>query len=87
MIEAMACGAPVVTSTAEALAEVAGDAALFADPRDAAGFARHIERLLDDPALAARLSAAGVARAATFSWEAAAERTAGVLEEAAGEAR
>ena len=87
VVEAMACGAPVVTSTAEALAEVAGDAALFADPRDAAGFARHIERLLDDPALAARLSAAGVARAATFSWEAAAEKTAGVLEEAVREAR
>jgi glycosyltransferase involved in cell wall biosynthesis len=87
VVEAMACGAPVIASTAEALAEVAGDAALFADPRDAAGFARQIERLLDDSVLAGRLSDAGIARAATFSWGAAAEKTAGVLEEAAREAR
>ena len=85
VLEAMACGAPVVASTAEALREVAGEAALFADPRDAEGLARQIERVLEDPALAARLAAAGPARAALFSWEAAAEATAAVLAEAAGE--
>ena len=60
VLEAMACGIPVVASTAEALREVAGDAALFADPKDAAGFARAIERVCDDPATRARLRAAGV---------------------------
>lgn len=87
VLEAMACGVPVVASTAEALAEVAGDAALYAAPRDAGGFARQIETLLDDRGLASRLAAAGLSRAATFTWEAAAEETARVLEEAAGEAR
>jgi len=85
VLEAMACGAPVVVSTAEALREVAGDTALFAEPLDAAGFASRIERLLDDPVLAGRLAAAGPPRAAAFSWDAAAAATARVLEEAATE--
>jgi glycosyltransferase involved in cell wall biosynthesis len=86
VLEAMASGLPVVASTAEALREVAGDAALFADPRDPAVFSRAIERVLDDPAARARLRAAGLLRAAEFSWEACARATAGVLAEAAAEA-
>jgi alpha-1,3-rhamnosyl/mannosyltransferase len=82
VLEAMACGVPVVASTAEALREVAGEAALFADPGDAAAFARAIERACEDAATRARLSAAGPARAAKFSWEACARGTAAVLEEA-----
>jgi glycosyltransferase involved in cell wall biosynthesis len=87
VVEAMACGVPVVASTAEALAEVASDAALYAAPRDAAGFARQIERILGDRALASRLAAAGIAQAARFSWNEAAEQTARVLEEAAHDPR
>ena len=83
VLEAMACGAPVVASTADALKEVAADDALFAEPTDAEGFARQIERLLEDRSLASRLAAAGRARAARFSWGAAAEATAAVLAEAA----
>jgi glycosyltransferase involved in cell wall biosynthesis len=86
VLEAMASGLPVVASTAEALREVAGDAALFADPGDPAAFSRAIERVLDDPAARARLRAAGLRRAAEFSWEACARATAGVLAEAAAEA-
>ncbi len=85
VLEAMACGIPVVTSTAEALREVAGGAALFAGPRDPAGFARQIERVLDDTGTRERLALAGPERAAKFSWEAAARATAAVLAEAAGE--
>lgn len=85
VLEAMACGIPVVASTAEALREVAGGAALFADPRDAAGFAREIERVLQDPATRRRLAAAGPERAAKFSWEAAGQATAAALAEAARE--
>ncbi len=85
VLEAMACGIPVVASTAEALREVAGGAALFAEPRDSAGFAREIERALEDPATRRRLAAAGPVRAAGFSWEAAGQATAAVLAEAAGE--
>lgn len=81
----MASGTPVIVSTAEALREVAGEAALFAEARDAAGLARAIERVLEDRALASHLASAGLARAAEFSWGAAAQATARVLEEAARE--
>jgi alpha-1,3-rhamnosyl/mannosyltransferase len=79
VLEAMACGVPVVASTAEALREVAGEAALFADPGDSAAFARAIEHVSEDAAIRARLSAAGLAQAAKFSWEACARGTATVL--------
>ena len=85
VLEAMACGTPVVASTAEALREVAGGAALFAEPWDSAGFARQIERVLEDVVTRERLAAAGPDRAAKFSWLAAARGTAAVLAEAAGE--
>jgi glycosyltransferase involved in cell wall biosynthesis len=83
VLEAMACGIPVVASTAEALREVAADAALYAEPRDAAGFSRQIERVLEETETRARLAAAGLARAALFSWSSSAEKTAAVLAEAA----
>jgi glycosyltransferase involved in cell wall biosynthesis len=80
--EALACGVPVVASTAEALREVAGEAALYAEPRDAAGLARQIERALEDEPTRERLRRDGPIRAAEFSWPAAARATAAVLEEA-----
>ncbi len=83
VLEAMACGIPVVASTAEALREVAGDAALFAEARDSAGFAREIERVLQDPATRRRLSNAGPDRAAKFSWEEAGRATSEALAQAA----
>jgi glycosyltransferase involved in cell wall biosynthesis len=82
VLEAMACGTPVVASTADALREVGGDAALYAPPRDPAALAEQIERVLDDEALAARLSAAGQQRAATFTWERTAELTMAAYAEA-----
>jgi glycosyltransferase involved in cell wall biosynthesis len=81
--EAMACGTPVVASTAEALVEVAGGAALLAEPRDTVALARQIELALEDGATRDRLRRDGLARAAEFSWKAAAEATAEVLREAA----
>jgi len=69
VLEAMQRGVPVVTSDRSSLPEVAGDAALVVDPEDAAAIAAAIERILADDVLAARLRAAGRARAATFSWE------------------
>lgn len=67
-LEAMACGCPVVASTATSLPEVVGDAGLLADPDDADALAAHLGRLLADPELRAALSAAGRARAAGFTW-------------------
>ncbi len=69
VVEAMAAGLPVVCSSGSALSEVAGDAALLVEPRDATGFAQAIERLLDDPALAADLRGRGLLRSSHFDWD------------------
>lgn len=71
-LEAMACGVPVVASTAGSLPEVIGEAGLLVDPYDADGLAAAIARVLDDTALAETLSARGRRRAAAFTWTAAA---------------
>ncbi len=85
VLEAMACGVPVVASTAAALTEVGGDAALYAPARDVAELSRQIERALEDEPLRARLRSAGPLRAGEFTWAAAAEATASALEEAVRE--
>ena len=68
VLEAMAQGAPVVTSSTTSTAEVAGDAGLLVDPLDVDAIAGALERLLADPELRARLGASARARAATFTW-------------------
>ena len=75
VLEAMACGTPVLTTRRGALEELAGDAALFVEPEDEASIARGIDRILTDTALRNRLRAAGLARARTFRWEETARRT------------
>jgi glycosyltransferase involved in cell wall biosynthesis len=84
VLEAMARGVPVVTSAASALPEVAGDAALLADPRSTGQLAEAIERVLAEEDLATRLAAAGRARAAAFSWERTARMTLQVYEKVVG---
>jgi alpha-1,3-rhamnosyl/mannosyltransferase len=74
VLEAMSAGVPVVASNRGALPEVAGGAADLVEPDDAEGFARALERLLTDPEWAATRGAAGLARAATYTWEATARR-------------
>jgi glycosyltransferase involved in cell wall biosynthesis len=75
LVEAMACGAPVIASNASAIPEVVGSAAVLLDPDDEAGFADAIARVLGEPAHAADLRARGLARAAQFTWEKTAART------------
>lgn len=72
VLEAMACGAPVLTTHQLALPEVGGDAVAYTEP-DAESIASGLTSLLDDPDRRQRLSAAGVARAREFTWEASAE--------------
>ena len=68
-LEAMACGTPVVTTTAGALPDTCGAAALYADPDDAVGLADQLERVLGDAALHADLRSRGLEHAARFSWD------------------
>jgi glycosyltransferase involved in cell wall biosynthesis len=84
VIEAMACGTPVLTSDVSALPETAGDAALLVDPGAPAAITAGMERILTDTELRERLRVAGIARAAAFSWDETARLTAGVLRRAAG---
>jgi glycosyltransferase involved in cell wall biosynthesis len=74
-LEAMVRGCPVIVSDIPVLHEVAGDAALYVDPRDPDAIGSAILSLLDSPAERERMSRAGLARAAEFSWERAAAAT------------
>jgi glycosyltransferase involved in cell wall biosynthesis len=78
LVEAMAAGLPVVSSTSSCLPEVGGDAVSYADPTDADAWGSALSRVLEDGAERARLAAAGLARAETFSWS----HTADVVEQA-----
>jgi glycosyltransferase involved in cell wall biosynthesis len=80
IIEAMACGTPVVASDNSSLPELGQQAALYADALDAAAFATQIKRLLSDDELRQRLIAAGQARARQFSWRRTAQLTSELYE-------
>lgn len=73
-LEAMASGAPVVTSNVSSLPEVVGDAAVLVDPYDAQAIANGIASVLGDAALREQLRAKGFERAHRFSWEASVTR-------------
>jgi glycosyltransferase involved in cell wall biosynthesis len=69
VLEAMACGTPVICARASSLPEIAGDAALLFDPNDAQSLAQTVVRCLTEPEQYQRMQASGTARAATFTWE------------------
>ena len=76
-VEAMACGCPVIAEGSGAVAEICGDAALYAPFGE--GAAAALARLLDEPDLAGRLVARGRAQAARYRWDGAAEDLASVI--------
>jgi glycosyltransferase involved in cell wall biosynthesis len=84
VIEAMACGTPVMTSNVTSLPEVAGDAALLIDPTDVDAIAAAIVRIASDGELRENLKRRGEARARLFSWDRAAEKYARLFAEIAG---
>lgn len=69
VVEAMACGAPVLTSTTSALPETAGGAARLVDPHDPAALATTLAQLLDHPDERQDLRQRGLARVAALSWQ------------------
>jgi glycosyltransferase involved in cell wall biosynthesis len=74
VLEAMACGTPVVCSNSASLPEIAGDAAIFFDPTRPDEMATAIRRVLEDKALRVTMRAKGIGQAATFTWQNTAER-------------
>ncbi len=83
VLEAMACGTAVVTSTTSSLPEVAGDAAALVEPTDVKALAEAMLRLLQDAPAREALAAKGLARARTYSWERTARETIQVYEQVA----
>lgn len=74
VLEAMACGAPVITSNRSALPEVVGEAALLVDPEDTASITQAMETLADDDARCQDLRTRGFHQVAGFSWDRMAQR-------------
>ena len=83
VLEGMACGAPVVCSNTSSLPEVGADAARYFDPTDVPGMAESILTIWRDGDLREEMRRQGLARAAYFSWERAAEETLAVYARAA----
>jgi len=75
VLEAMACGTPVVTSRRGALPEVGQDAVVYVDPEDEDDIAEALRKVLGDTELRERLRAAGIARAKELRWNETARRT------------
>jgi len=80
VLEAMACGTPVVCANTTSLPEVVGDAAQLVDPMDTDAIAQAIEYVVNDPVIHADLRARGLKRADQFSWDKTADRVKHVLD-------
>lgn len=87
LVEAMACGCPVITSSAPACPEVVGNAALLVHPDDVDGLREAMLRVVREPALAAELRERGLERARRFSWRDSARQLLAELERAGNSSR
>ena len=85
LLEAMACGVPLVASNVSCFPEVVGNAAVMLDPTDEESWAATMNGLLDDPAQRESLRQNGMARAKEFTWERTASQTLAVYRKAAAE--
>jgi glycosyltransferase involved in cell wall biosynthesis len=75
VLEAMACGTPVITSNVSSMPEIIGDAGVLVTPNDSQALARSLLELINDPMERQRLSIRGLERAAAFTWKRTAEKT------------
>ncbi len=81
VLEAMACGTPVICSNASSLPEVAGEAALLVDPQDTEGWVGAMQRMLTDEGLRAMFVERGLEQVRQFSWQRCASQVLEVLEQ------
>lgn len=84
ILEAFACGCPVISSNAASLPEVGGDAAVYFDPRNVSQLTRILNDVLEDKSLQNKLSNIGLNQAKKFSWERVADETIKVYQSALG---
>jgi len=84
LLEAMACGTPIITGQDTALPEVAGDAALYVNVQDSEQLGAVLEKLVDDSDLQEQLRKKGFERVKHFSWERAARETLAIYQEVCG---
>jgi glycosyltransferase involved in cell wall biosynthesis len=82
VLEAMACGTPVIAAHTSAIPEAAGDAALLFDPQDKEALRERIEAVLDDTSRAAKMRQKGLTQAARYSWPRAAREMLDVYQSA-----
>jgi glycosyltransferase involved in cell wall biosynthesis len=87
VIEAMACGVPVLASNTTSLPEVVGDAGMLVNPYDIDELREGMIKLLDDEKMRIEMSNRGLERAKLFSWEKCAKETLAVYEKVLGERR
>lgn len=87
LIEAMACGAPVVAAAGSSVSEVVADAGQLVPVDDAEALAAALYEVLTNPLTRERLRARGFARAAAFTWERTAQQTATVYHQVVAESR
>ena len=80
VLEAMACGTPVITSNLSSMPEVAGNAALLVNPYQVGEIAEAMQTVATEAEVRSRLRTLGLARATQFSWEKTGKATAGILE-------
>jgi glycosyltransferase involved in cell wall biosynthesis len=83
LVEAMACGAPIVSSNTAAMPEILGDAAIYFDPLNSQDIATKINEILDNADLRKQLSERALRRATNFSWRSTARQTAEVIKSVA----
>lgn len=81
VLEAMACGTPVITSNLSSIPEVAGDTALLIDPYDENAIADAMKAIVNEPQLRDQLRQKGLDRASLFSWQKTASQTAEILKQ------
>jgi glycosyltransferase involved in cell wall biosynthesis len=81
VLEAMACGTPVITSNLASLPEVAGDAALLVNPYEVAELTQAMQAIVTEANLRSQLHQSGLARAAQFSWTQTGQATAEILQQ------
>jgi glycosyltransferase involved in cell wall biosynthesis len=82
VLEAFACGTPVICSNKSSLPEICGAAAVQVDPKDISGLCDAMHRVLTDPRLAGDLATHGLQQAAKFNWQETAKKTISAYEKA-----